>query len=492
MTEPRRARALRRALGIAAIMGTTLHGSARAQERPPPPASAGQAAPPAPVPAPSVPPAPPAAAPAWRPIVTASYLTRYELRSGYDDLGVSRGRFLEGDAVFYRMRVGVGTGLLDLGGPLKVGIQLTPQATGFFGNLATTTVDASAGIHEGYLRVSGRFVRMDAGRFELNYGDSLLIGQLDWNENGRSFDGVRARIAGSPTSAWVDLFLTAVREGRADQVFGIADGDEYFGGIYAALGPAIAKGLELDAYVLERAWGGGSLRVTASDSASPRYHRDAAAETTFGLRAKQKIAFFDYRVEAGLQIGSRPGSAPTVTGGVLSRNDAPKIDIFAQQVDAELGVSLVPDRLRVALEGVYASGNDPSNDARRKNEGWDDLFPTGHRYLGLSDVFNVNNVKRTNVASGVFHLVYTPLSTLTLQADGHLFARPEKLRVDAPDGHLAGGEIDAWAVLVLAKGLKLRGLYAIFLPRESFYPAQQPSAAADPVHYAELELRFDM
>ena len=34
-----------------------------------------------------------------------------------------------------------------------------------------------------------------------------------------------------------------------------------------------------------------------------------------------------------------------------------------------------------------------------------------------------------------------------------------------PDG-LAGGEIDVGAVVLLAKGLKLRGLYGVFLPNE--------------------------
>ena len=45
------------------------------------------------------------------------------------------------------------------------------------------------------------------------------------------------------------------------------------------------------------------------------------------------------------------------------------------------------------MEGLYASGNDPTT--RGKNEGWDELFPTAHKFLGLSDVFAQGGQKRT-------------------------------------------------------------------------------------------------
>ena len=51
----------------------------------------------------------------------------------------------------------------------------------------------------------------------------------------------------------------------------------------------------------------------------------------------------------------------------------------------------------MSVEGIYASGNDP---ATEKHEGWDELYPTAHKFLGLADVFT-RAVKRTNVRSGV-------------------------------------------------------------------------------------------
>ena len=97
------------------------------------------------------------AAPAWTPVFTGSFFNRYEMRSNYDKQGVSRGRFLEGDAVFYRARFGIGTGLIDVGKGLKVGLQFTPQTSGVFGALGpNTVVDATLGLHEGYTRVQGK------------------------------------------------------------------------------------------------------------------------------------------------------------------------------------------------------------------------------------------------------------------------------------------------------------------------------------------------
>lgn len=447
-------------------------------------------------------PAAPAPSRGWSPVFTGSYFTRYELRSGYDDLGLSsptaRQRFLEGDAFFYRIRFGIGTGLFDVGRDLKVGLQFTPQAAGVFGNLPDTITDANLGLHEGYLRVQGMHTRVDAGRFELNYGDALVVGNLDWNEIGRSFDGVRARIS-SPSDAWLDLFATMLDEGRADsprgqildQSPGNVQGDVYFLGAYAAFGPSIAEELELDGYALVRTWAEAQdVRLAPNDPMSPSYRRESAAEGTIGLRAKQKIGLFDYRFEGGVQVGTRPGRVNAMAMPVAT--NAENVKVFAQHADLELGLSFA-ERYRVGLEGIYASGDDPSTS---KNEGWDELFPTAHKFLGLTDAFVQNGSKRTNVASGVLHLTAAAHKSLTFQVDGHVFYRLEESPATYGKDGYAGAEVDAAAVFVLAKGLKLRGTYGIFLPDTGIYQDTLPVPAlaqgADPVHFAEVELRYDL
>jgi hypothetical protein len=447
----------------------------------------------APAPAPA---ATPPAAPGWTPVFTGSYFTRYEMRANYDDMGVSRGRFLEGDAAFYRARFGFGTGLMDIGKGLKVGLQFTPQVAGVFGALGPNTVaDAALGLHEGYTRIQGSYLRFDAGRFELNYGEALVIGNLDWNELGRSFDGVRARLASSPTSAWLDLFATMVDEGRdpaltgpAAKGLGFGDGDVYFFGAYAALGPALMPGLDLDLYALAQGYHGvKGIKLAPADPMSATYVKEGATQATFGARIKQKIKVLDYRAEAGLQTGSRLGATPTApTMGMTPATRQAAVDVMAYQIDAEVGLNLLEDKLRVAAEGIYASGDDAKS---KKNEGWDELYPTAHKFLGLADVFHLKGIKRTNVTSAVLHLTLKPSKDFSVQADGHLFSRPEK--VGTEKGR-AGAELDVGAAYTLGKGLKLRALYAVFLPDKDFYPVAPATGQVDPIHYAELELRYDL
>ena len=88
-------------------------------------------------------------------------------------------------------------------------------------------------------------------------------------------------------------------------------------------------------------------------------------------------------------------------------------------------------------------------------------------------MFNLRNVKRTNVTNGVLHLTVKPTPKLAVQADGHYFARPQKL---ANVSGRAGAEVDVGAVYTLGKGLKVRALYALFLPDKERPPQIRPAA----------------
>ncbi|MFM2420719.1 MAG: hypothetical protein RL385_5442, partial [Pseudomonadota bacterium] len=92
-------------------------------------------------------------------------------------------------------------------------------------------------------------------------------------------------------------------------------------------------------------------------------------------------------------------------------------------------------------------------------------------------------------------VVATPMKNLAINLDGHIFARPEKLGT-APTAKkgMAGSEVDLGAAYTLAKGLKVRALYALFMPSEDFYPVGNlgKGVSPDPVHFGEVELRYDL
>jgi hypothetical protein len=398
--------------------------------------------------------------------LTSSMFTRYELRQNYDALGVSGGRFTEGDAIFYRARLGIKVGEIDLGRGYAASMQFTPQATGFLGALPSTIADARLGLYEGYLRLKNDTWALDAGRFMMNYGDSLVIGSLDWHETARSFDGARARITPGSSGAWLDVFFTFLNEGWPVHGSPYGAGDTYFMGLYADVGPALAKGLALDLYALGQLLPETrGLPVDANDPASPLAARASAFEVTLGARAKQRIGAFDYRAEGGVQLGSRPatpGAEPT--------------SVFAYQIDAEAGVHLASDRVRLGVEALYASGDDQSTS---RAEGWNQLYPTAHKFLGLSDAFGA----RTNAASGVLHLAYKPVKGLVLGLDAHVLARPVATAGGA-SGY-AASELDVGASYDVGRGFIVRGLYGLFIPNGEVYPS------SDPLHYLEVEMRYD-
>lgn len=386
-------------------------------------------------------------------VLDGSFFSRYELRSHYDDIGVARGRLLESDGVAYRARLGLATSPVDIGRGQRVSLRFVPQASGFWADSQSTLADAALGVHEAAMILHAPDLRLEVGRFEMAYGEHLVIGNVGWHETGRSFDGARLRLSPGASGAYVDAFVTQLQEGRALSVSSMGAGDQLFAGLYAGIGPALAKGLELDVYGLGQMWA-----AMDTETAS----RQNAFQLTLGTRVRYAFGPLDYRAETGLQLGTRP------------RADGTAAKALAYHGELEVGAKLA-HRLRLSFTGFFASGDDP---ATMRAEGWDQLFPTAHRFLGLSDIIGA----RTNIAGGTVGARIAAAERTKLVVDAHLFARPE-----TPDmGSYAGAELDAGTVYTLGKGLTLRGLYALFLPARSHYGSDVP------VHYVELELRYEL
>lgn len=428
---------------------------------------------PAPVPVPVVIGAAPAAPkPALK--YKASFFTRYESRDQYDTLGASRGRFMEGDNTAYRARVGAHLPAVALSDRISASAVFSVQASGFLGHLSTTIGDAPFRVYEGYAHIRGKRHSLDLGRFSMNYGEALVIGNVDWHQAGRSFEGVRAGLLGPGGQYRVDLFATQINEGLP--LSGNGDGDSYFYGAYALLGPLYSSTMALDVYALGRTFM--ETPDVLVGPGPPVLSTQAHATTaTLGARVKDRSGAWDYRFEGGVQLGT----ALTTPG-----MDSPSV--FAFHGDLEVGYNR--GDLRVSLEALYASGDDP--DTEDRHEGWNELFPTGHKWLGLTDVFGA----RTNVYGGALHLSYAmgrakpaqpgaaPGSpSLIAKLDAHVFARPH--RVNGSTGY-AGAEFDAILVKPLGKGLKLSGLLGVFRPDQAIYGTEELAT------YGEVQLRLDI
>jgi len=422
-----------------------------------------------PAPAPVAAPPPEAAAPPPPPPPPlkfgATYFTRYELRSG--DLPVIGNRPLNADTIFYRARISLASAPLDLGGGLSSSVYFEPQASGAY-DVGGELNDVGLDLHQGFLSLMSAGYKLDIGRFELAYGEHLVLGSVPWHQTGRAFNGGRIRIARSPESAYLDVFATLLDEGKLDGVTQrpgksyIGSRDQYFVGAYAGIGPALGK-LDLDIYLLSKVWFGGPLTTMGmndmGEMTTNTVDADPAARLTLGTRIKQDVGIVDYRVEAGIQVGA-----------VQVDDKTPKV--FAYQADGEVGVK-AGSIFRIAAHGFIASGDDPKT---ATNTAWDQLFPTAHKFLGLSDVFG----GRTNVAGAALHATVAFTPTLKAAIDGHTFFRPEPAMGKKS---YAGSEVDVGLAYAIAPSLVLRGLYGAFVPSKS------GSFATDEVqHYLEIEI----
>ncbi len=397
----------------------------------------------------------------WPFNLTASLGTRYEAREQYDQIGRA-----DADMVRFRARVGIITDKLDLSDDIAVLMRFVPQATGAW-QLAGLS-DPALGLHIGALEIFGGPLRLEVGRFEMSYGDELLIGTVNWHPVGRSFDGTRLRWSLGEGGAFADAFFTVTQEGSPVTNFG--NGDTYFTGLYAGLGPLLMEGLALDVYSL-------ALVSMASTDPMAGTPLDPSGRVTLGARYKQKFGMIDARAEAGIQVGSQTSNQ----------------SIMAYQADGELGLSLFGGGFRLSVEGFIASGNDP--DDAGTNGAWNHLFPTAHKWLGFADIIGfgggVNGRGRSNVAGGVLHLTGKLFQGFGLYAHGHIFSRLQDVLITDAMGMttrttagMAGAELDIGAKWTIAPGLNSRIGYALFMPNENYY------GTSTPAHFLEIELHF--
>lgn len=426
----------------------------------------------------------PAPAPVAQPLpvgleVGGEFWTRYEIRDGYSVLGASSGRWQEGDATFYRARLSLGTTPLEIKEGINARLQFTPQATGVIPT-PNTIVDRPLDLHEGYIRLDSGPFRVDVGRFEMVYGEHLIIGNLDWHQTARAFDGARLMIGLG--DGYIHGFFTQTREGYPVPPVNVLNGDTYFSGVYAGLGPLLHKSLELDVYFLQRIWA--QWDSTAADPMDPTatidVTSDAALEATLGVRAKQRIGVVDYHAEAGVQFGQRQAAQrPVTAAGPLNQ------DIIAAHIDGEVGVNVADDGLRLAVGGLVASGDDPTS--ADKNEGWDQLFPTAHKFLGLMDIFGLGHTRdgvgRTNVVSGNAAIALTAFKPIVLKIDGHLLSRLYTTATTASgdEALFAGGEVDSNLIWLVGKNTALRFMYSFFVPNGDHYGSDRIA------NYVELQ-----
>ncbi|MGV3483277.1 MAG: alginate export family protein [Planctomycetaceae bacterium] len=205
------------------------------------------------------------------------------------------------------------------------------------------------------------------GRQELIYGNQRLISPLDWANTRRTFDGYKLIYSGANWD--IDGFFVnpvnrlLTNEDRWDS----ADDETDFYGIYST-----RKGLDigtLDFYYL-----GLDYQVPGAS-----YH-------TLGSRWAGGHGSWLYEMEKGFQFGEN-GDGSDHSASYFTAGLGRKLDLCVG------GNSWQPT---VWGWYDYASGEDTFAESGRFGDGFDHLFPLGHKYLGFMDLFGRRNIQDFN------------------------------------------------------------------------------------------------
>ena len=253
------------------------------------------------------------------------------------------------------------------------------------GPALTDTGGNHVDLHEAYLKVNNVFgqpVSLKIGRQDLVYADQRLIGAFGWNNNGRSFDAVKATFTNSALG--IDVFASKINENTPSLGTNCTagcggDGDQDFYGINATI-KAVPNNT-IEAYVYY--WRDGNAASAFGQTISSGMigaNTFAAGETaikasnlyTYGVRLKGHFNAFDYGLEVPFQSGNID---TTVTN----------YDISSFAFTARAGYTLpTPMKIRVGAEYNTAQGDDDGG-ADTDIETFFNLFPTNHGHYGFMD-----------------------------------------------------------------------------------------------------------
>lgn len=378
----------------------------------------------------------------WRPV--GSFFSRYEARSEYGP---------RTDFVRYRSQIGIAGGPYPIGNGVDLSLRFVPRASGFWSTGGDSLGDVELGLHEGFMNLGFNGHDLQVGRFEMAYGDQLVIGPVGWHDAGRAFDGVRFQARPGDSGIGIDVFGSTLTEGLSEGTSTnyLGSGDLWFFGVYATLGPLLGEGHALDIYALER------LAPRDIPDGTP-----TTLELTAGVRVKGSANAVDWRAEIDVQAGRHPESQA--------------VDTFAYSLDGEVGATIGDSTtFRAAVTGFMASGDDP--ETADSNEAYNHLFPTAHKWLGVMDVVGA----RSNVAGGGLLLSAQPHRRWKAYVNTYEFHRLQD-SASAQSGRL-GLEVDTGFRFAIGDRTGFRVGYGVFAPAED--------VADNLFHFGEVELRTD-
>jgi alginate export protein len=291
-----------------------------------------------------------------------------------------------------------------------------------------------------------------AGRQELVFGDQRLIGNADWLNTGRTFDGIRTTWRRDRLS--LDGFAVYTVKVVPDRINRLDPGSILFGS-YAVI-PKLIPRFAIDGYFIGRR--------------SPQQITESGGTAT--LHSGTAGARWNSKPFRGVETGGE------MAGQFGSIGDTP-LRAWAGHWEVACTLAGARYRPRFASEYNFASGDRNKTDGRRQT--FDQLFATGHDKYGLSDQVGWRNIHHIREGVQLYPSTRWQASVryhswwLASTSDA-LYDASGNAIVPATAGVTSrhvGQEIDAQAIVAASRRLSVAGGFAHIFPG-SFLEAATP------------------
>ena len=339
----------------------------------------------------------------------------------------------------------------------KIAIGLAIQDVRVWGQDASTISNADGaklGVHEAWteINLSDSFgLSLKLGRQELLYDDSRLLGNLDWLQQGRRHDAAVFKLAKNGWQADLGFAFNQNTDafGVAGTFYTAGNTPQYSAnskgnlvGIPTGFVPVNARGLPIlnnppstnggvqmyksmqYLYVAKKLKSGKITGLLLKDDFG-KYRVDTLRATDGGTLAGRRydVTGVNSRITAGLMLTGTFGKGfnYSLGGFVQGGKNRDGQDLAANHLTAYLGYTKQKWTIGVGYD--FLSGNDMTDATNKKDNKFDPLYGTPHKFWGLMDYFYVGTGGSVaGLADPYLRLKYAATKSLTVGVDVHNFA----------------------------------------------------------------------
>lgn len=311
------------------------------------------------------------------------------------------------------------------------------QDARIFGNETSTTADMkNVDLHQAYFKIDNFFklpMDLKVGRMELLYSNERVIGNSNWGNTGRSFDGAVLSIKGDKFKA--DIFSVKENErlNAGDSL------DQNMCGVFADL--LVAQNYKIQPFII---W----------QRAVPSYLLN---RFTLGTYIKGDISAFTHETEFIYQFGD-------ITASSRKQNIAAYMFAFNASYTID-----EPSKPLIGAGIDYISGD--KNSADNDYNVFNTVFGTGHKFFGSMDYFT--DMPAHTYGLGIMDLIakvaITPIENLKATLVGHIFTANADYKLN--NGSTTtnfGSEVDLTLSYKYNDNVMIEGNASLFSPGDIF------------------------